>query len=333
MVFAHGDGGNAGSHVLAAPSMLPRCNSALTNVGVGESCSMPWTVAQKVLRPGQDAIGYAWVALMGANDFTSMRDVQALMDKSPIPVAKAPHGSIFIVDHHHTLAALDASGFSSVNITIYVACDDASASSLDASLAYLWGHGLVNGLSRSIANVNLPPAPDRNATSSLPTSLRFRPAMKDATLKDDPWRSLVSFVFNARAVGGSSMRAFRHACDAHGREIPFVEFRWAFFFNDAFIRPGLWHSQEAAAHFRSRFRRLANVTAARFGSLADLRGKLSSWEEAARCLVPLARSESAARYTLPASMGSMAGPLPGIIRDEALATGPDPMCTQSSCRA
>ena len=56
---------------------------------------------------------------MGANHFNSMRDVQALMDRSPIPVAKAPHGSIFIVDHHHTLAALDASHFSSVNITIY----------------------------------------------------------------------------------------------------------------------------------------------------------------------------------------------------------------------
>ena len=50
-------------------------------------------------------------------------DAQDEMDSKLVPVTLGPNATAYILDHHHHLAALDLSGFKSVEVTLFISCD------------------------------------------------------------------------------------------------------------------------------------------------------------------------------------------------------------------
>ena len=74
----------------------------------------------------------------------------------------------------------------------------------------------------------------------------------------DPWRSLASFVRKVKHLKDCEkgnkycMRAYNRTCSPSGSGIPFFEFRWAYFFNDAFTDAALWTNASAAVEFTGR---------------------------------------------------------------------------------
>lgn len=130
----------------------------LATVKEGGSCSDAWSSLKPHVHTTQQAVGYAWV-LSKAAKFDSAKHAQEQMAdevqkaphscapqltprslcpligmnvlhatqprlfRQPIPVVKGPQNDVWIIDHHHTLAALDYSQYSDTVITLQVVCD------------------------------------------------------------------------------------------------------------------------------------------------------------------------------------------------------------------
>ena len=117
------------------------------------------------------------------------------------------------------------------------------------------------------------------------------------------------------------MRAYDKVCDAHGDGIPFFEFRWSYFFNDAYNNPKkLWPSKKKAKAFAALYDALPSPMAT------------DAWFEAAAALFPLARSKDAGKYRVPKEMGTLAGPLPGYEKGDGPIPESDPDCNPPSCK-
>lgn len=316
-----------------AAASTPTCDFPL-KLGVGDECRAKWRDLQPHLVPTQQAVGYAWVYKKIQNDFDSKKHAQSAMDDSELPVALGPDGRIiYLLDHHHTLSALDYSGHSTVDVKLYVSCDFSALSAAAAwqalvsrALAYPYGR-------RAGAPDELPSLFNESA---LPARLVFRPH-GNTTFADDRWRALSSFARKVKSLkedddesddsscskkeGKYCMRAYIRACEPKtGRSTPFFEFRWAYFMNDAFLRASvLWDNQTASARFQSRYAALTDVT------------DVDAWQAAAVDLVYLCRGLSATSYALPSPMGAMAGTLPGVVTGLAPIKGDDPDCALPSC--
>jgi hypothetical protein len=300
---------------------LPTCTFPLT-INVAEQCNVEWSSLQPHLHPTQSAVGHAWVYHFLSKSFGSKKDAQETMDDKILPVVKGPDGLVFLIDHHHTLAALDFSGFVSVKATVFLSCD-LSHLTVEQAWTELVSKDFGYPYGRPAGQPSaLPHALD---FSSLPSRLVFRPG-GNTTLPDDRWRSLGSFARKVKGIvdcphgaGKYCMRAYSRVCAPSGQSIPFFEFRWAYFMNDAYLRPTLWENATANASFRAKFAALANTS------------DLDSYAAAAVDIVYLARSATAAAYSLPVSMGAMAGALPGVASGLDPIDSPDPDCSMARC--
>ena len=85
--------------------------------------------------------------------------------------------------------------------------------------------------------------------------------------------------------------------------MPFFEFRWAYFFNDAAFSSFLWDNQTAFSRFKAIFP----------AALSDPSDN-DKWRALAVPMVYLARGTAAAQYRVPGSMGTLAGALPGWLK-------------------
>eukprot|EP00899_Mesostigma_viride_P027407 jgi/Mesvir1/7851/Mv11786-RA.1 len=68
-----------------------------------------WEDVKHRLKPTQAALGWDW-AFKKLTSFSSAEGAQAYMDKKPIPVIQRGD-NLYVLDHHHTLAALEMSDF------------------------------------------------------------------------------------------------------------------------------------------------------------------------------------------------------------------------------
>ena len=87
------------------------------------------------------------------------------MDSSVTPVVLGPGPAMYIVDDHHTLSALDYSGYSDTKVTLNIICDKRSVAveefwrSLQSeNLAYLAAHpvGKPDVLPLSLIHISEP---------------------------------------------------------------------------------------------------------------------------------------------------------------------------------
>jgi hypothetical protein len=98
-----------------------------------------WSKVKKALRPTQAALGYDW-CFYKLQQFTSEAAAQRYMDSKPVPYVQRGSKK-YIVDHHHTLAALELSGFD-VDITLeQVRSFDKTEQTLEGFWGYLEGRG------------------------------------------------------------------------------------------------------------------------------------------------------------------------------------------------
>ena len=296
------------------------CTLPLT-LAEGETCTLTWAELKPSLRTTQMAIGYAW-ALHKFAKFDSAESAQSEIDDSPLPVAKGPNGDIFLLDHHHELAALDYSGYADTKATLVLACD-VSDMVPDAAWEYLVSRAFAYPYGRPAGSATT--LPSHVERSELPLELTFQKA--NQTMVDDPWRSLASFVRKVKGLASCPkgnkycMRAYDRVCTPDHQGIPFFEFRWGFFFNDAaFQDTSLWQNATAKARFDAAYPQIV-------GNVSDE----DAWLSAAVELVYLARGASAAAYAVPAELGAMGGPLPGVVTGLAPIPDEDPDCDAPMC--
>lgn len=131
-------------------SALIDCDNVLNNLSssfIG-LCNNKWKNLQPLLKPTQTEVGFAWIEYKLEKNFKDASDAQDEIDSSPTPGILAPDNFIYIIDDHHSLCALDFSGYDSTSVTIDVICDCRSLSSMtefwkilkEKNLVYLNAH-------------------------------------------------------------------------------------------------------------------------------------------------------------------------------------------------
>ena len=175
-------------------------------------------------------------------DFKTAKDAQAKMDSSaytPCIIGPGRDGPrFFIVDDHHTLCALDFSGFKDTTLILNVSCDLRSLTRAQFS-EYLRAHAFVYLASPPNHNPLQLPAPI--PFEQLPQTIHF--TRSDGVFLNDPWRSLVGFArkvavapspFPACAASDYKycMRCMVRGCGSDGLQksgqaVAFFEFKWS----------------------------------------------------------------------------------------------------------
>jgi len=296
-------------------------------------CSNKWKNLKPLLRPTQAQVGFAWIQYKLDRDFTSSKEAQSAMDGSPTPAVVGPGTLLYVVDDHHTLSALDFSGYEDTKVTISVLCDlrhlpeqDFWQSLSKQNLVFLANHpaGQPNALPLPISY------------KDLPSSFSFA---KSVSFSDDPWRALAGFSRKVKRAadpapacsgndGNYCQRCMLRGCvDGYrmqGSSVPFFEFRWSYFLNDAtFYNTQYWPSPA----FRSAFKRA-------YDALPPSKvGKVNTdeWLAAAENVIALCRSDASAHYLLPSHLFSNSS-LPGYFRGYQK-LGDDPTCDPPTCKA
>ena len=92
-----------------------------------------------MIRPTQPSVGHAWVLNIKQRNFGDTKTAQETLDKEVMPVAKGVGGGLFLVDHHHLLAALDLSGLDAT-VRVHMICRLPDATE-DASWKELFQRG------------------------------------------------------------------------------------------------------------------------------------------------------------------------------------------------
>ena len=317
----------------------PSCTSVLlSSDSFKGTCTESWANLKPLILPTQSDLGYAWVARKFDKNFGSSKDAQKEMDDNPVPVVMGPVSTtsasvgFYMYDHHHTLAALDYSGYDDTTVTVIVTCDWRSQSN-----ATFWANmdaNYVYSLARDQGNLSALPAPMASPQADLPSSFAF--TSSSTTFGDDPYRSLASFV---RKVENSSCtddeskyceRGYDRVCNAQGSGIPFFEFMWAYYTNSVVLasdsgNDAWWPSPDDAAAFNQAWDALAPSSVTKLTSV-----DLDAWGDAATLLVPLCRGTPTGRYELPTSAGFAYSALPGYVQGwEALPGDPD--CALAAC--
>ena len=194
-----------------------------------KQCINRWRDLKPLLRPTQEAIGYAWIKhKLEKGDFASKARAQTQMDNSIAPAVLGPDNKIYLLDEHHTLAALDYSLWGADTLVkINIVCDKRQLPSMRLFWQYMVEHDLVSLVSSPRLNVNALPV--KISPFDLPQSFSFtvdKPYSLSAaniggdaaagggvddhvddnvpvhvvdadtissTMRDDPWRSLAGF--------------------------------------------------------------------------------------------------------------------------------------------
>eukprot|EP00940_MAST-03C_sp_MAST-3C-sp2_P003075 g3075.t1 len=300
-------------------------------------CNNKWKNLKPLLRPTQKGIGFGWIKRKVDSKFSKSSDAQDELDNTIIPAVLGPsrsgtEGALYITDHHHTLAALDWSGFEDVKVTVQISCDrrDLDYQSFWKSMS---AESLVYANARSHDSFdNLPQAFDPSI--ELPRAFYFNASA--SSFEDDHWRSFGSFVRKTKnqTCGKQSYpddceRGYKRLCkSSDDTGIPFYEFRWAYFLNDAYVHDALWPSRDAFEEFRTCYVGVEKVT--NFDAIS-----YKDWQACADLLVALCRSDAAASYELPENLFSSTGDfgrgLPGFVSGWTPIVDEDADCKISTC--
>jgi hypothetical protein len=294
-------------------------------------CNNKWSNLKKLTKPMQREVGYAWVQHKLDSFFDSSKNAQSEMDETIIPAVIGPDSFFYVVDHHHELAALDYSGYSSTVVTVQVLCDRRN-STLDEFWSDMTSLQYVYLAAHPDANTYEMPTPIN--PNQLPVSFSF--TEDDKTLADDPWRALASFSRKVNAPDSVEcekdseycMRCFYRGCGegnaSSGPGVPFFEYRWSYFMlYSSMYDTSYWPSTAEHDDFLTAY----NTTfsnSQHFGSY-----HVEDWSYTASLAVALCRAEATGTYTLPQDIfeADQASTLPGYVM------GYEPMEEDPDCDA
>jgi hypothetical protein len=82
-----------------------------------------WKYIRLLLHPSQQAVGFAAVKRKLDADFATIADAEKTMKHKPLQYVMGPNNIPFLIDAHHTVRALDESGFDNTQITLEMVCD------------------------------------------------------------------------------------------------------------------------------------------------------------------------------------------------------------------
>jgi len=236
------------------------------------------------------------------------------MDESATPAVIGPGPAIYIVDDHHTLSALDYSGYSDTTVTITILCDKRNLSASvfwssmnNQNLAYLAAHpaGQPNVLPKEIPY------------TAIPTTFSFTKTIK--SFADDPWRSLAGYSRKVQSAASPAPTCsssskdddskycercmYRGCVDGYeksGSGVAYFEFRWSYFMNAACYDDNnnsnsYWPSVEEYHAFMLRY------TALPYDNNNEVftSSNTIAWMDCASYIVNLCRSDSVSKYILP----------------------------------
>jgi len=295
-----------------------------------EKCNGEWKILRYFLHPAQQAVGYAAVKRKLDDDFADEGTAAKSMKKSPLPYVLGPDNVPFLVDSHHTSRALAESGFDHTKVTFQMVCDWSYMAS-DLFYDTMIQKNFMEPLGR----------PNRQDFNQLPVRIDPStqiPGFIELTI-DDPWRSFGALVRKVRRNKkcpkdhADCLRGYNRTCEANGHLTPFFEFRWAYFFNDAYVRgcddenTSLWDDKNDCKAFKKAYESLP------LGQpIPEI--DLDPWMEAAELLVPLCRGKKTGKYILPEHLGPPYGgkKLPGYVagKDTQIMTK-DPDCSSPEC--
>jgi len=258
------------------------------------------------------------------------------MDASPAPVVIGPDSVFYLVDDHHTLCALDYSGYSSTTVTVEVIADRRNTTSMADFFADLE--------TRKLVYLGVHPSGEPNSLpvlvtwDKLPAFYAF--SEKSKSFSDDPWRSMAAFSRKVTAAAAPAPsctasgdykyceRCMYRGCEdgtkSAGAAVYYFEFRWGYFMLDAtFFNTKWWPS----AADRDAFYK-AYATLPVFNSTASLaKVDTAKWLDAADLVIGLCRGEATAAYPLPAELyPDYNGVLPGYVAGYAKLNDKDPDC-------
>ena len=221
---------------------------------------------------------------------------------------------------------------------IYITLDiiaDQSDMDMDEFEAYLVDTGNAYLLARP---ADQPLAlPTKVPFSNLPSVIQF-PYDGTPSLPNDLFRSLASFVRKTPRVDSKSrgwcpvedgnewddrycLRGMNRPCDANGAGIPFFEFMWGYFLNEAVNNTEMWY--DARAHSRFQYllhEELIPMTTSGY----DIR----QWNSAALIVTPACRDQIARDYRLPPPLQALfqREDLPGLVSHPYELLPEDPSC-------
>lgn len=278
-------------------------------------------------------MGYAWIQYKVEKSFTSSKEAQKEMDSGTIPAIIGPGNFFFIVDDHHTLCALDYSGYSSTSVTLDVICDKRNLS-IDAFWEYMAGNDLAY---LGAHPTNEPDSlPISISYSQLPQSFSFTKSY--ISFSDDPWRSMAGFSRKVTAAAApapscsSSDNKYCERCMFRGCEdgyktsgggVSYFEFRWSYFMNDAtFYATSYWPSPEALSAFLKAYQALSGSQMGKYNT--------DDWFTAANQVVSLCRSAATAAYVVPKKLYPGSSTLPGYYSGYTKLPA-DPDCSSPVC--
>lgn len=158
------------------------CIGNISSLSIGDTCTGTWSDLRDILRPTQKSVGFAWVFRQQQLKMKTKEQAQQSLNKKLIPVSLGPDGTAYILDAHHSLSALDLSGFKSTVIALTVSCDSLinvpASQQLNelASRKFAYLYGRVPGCPNTL--------PTAIPTASIPTNIAFRKSavtMEDGT--------------------------------------------------------------------------------------------------------------------------------------------------------
>lgn len=297
-------------------------------------CNNKWHNLKDLLKPTQMQVGYAWIKYKLDKDFTSKDKAQEVFDEESIPAVIGPDNKYYIVDDHHTLSALDYSGYVDVSVTLNIICDKRDVSDItrfwqeldDGHLAYFGAH----------PHDSPDELPIRISSDKFPTRFEFTKSTK--VFSDDPWRSLAGYSRKVQNVSQMQMcpdsskycnRCMYRGCDdgsqEYGPGFPYFEFSWSYFMLEStYFESHYWPSSSSLATFTQAYESLPHVY-----DVDEIDS--SNWFDIAELIIPLCRSSQASSYLLPTDIYEGSGKLPGFVEgNEQLPNDPD--CDSPSCK-
>ena len=163
-----------------------------------------WDDLKKVMRPTQTALGWDWT-FRKLKNFMTAEEAQAYMNVKPVPYVQRGKYK-YILDHHHTLCALEMSGFHGTEVVLArVMEEDSKTRSREAFFGYLEGRGWAYLRDKNYERVNY----------------RDLPEVWDiSNFRNDVYRSLGGFM--------RVHKVLKRGVDLQSKL--FFEFRWGYFF-------------------------------------------------------------------------------------------------------
>lgn len=320
---------------------LMECTNAIKSESFDGLCSNQWKQIKPFVKPTQPEVGYAWILYKLEKSFAHEVQAQISIEKvDAIPAVLGPNAAIYIVDDHHTLSALDYSGFDQTIVTFTILCDQRNMSEEDF-WRYMEGNHFAYLAAHPEQQPDLLPEP----ISYKQLASHFSHTKRASVFGDDPWRSLAAFSRKVTSpacdeTAGDSkycLRCMFRGCGVNGLNetgpgVYYFEFRWSYFFNELGLHTSdvgaierFWGSWHNYGRFRNGWKDLAGTQQAAFNA--------SRWLSVAETVFPLCRSVAAGDYQLPKSIFFVAGDtsLPGHVAGESVKLPDDPTCNAASC--